>query len=167
MTGLTVIDRDSEPQVILTAALESAVNRGALLRAEVGLGAENETFYFVNSPRGRMAVEQVKAGQWRPGDGDNPIEILPERPNIYRLYEDNIGPLTPLIADELKDIEENFQVEWIEEAIRIAIQKEARHLRFIRAVLDRWRKEGKDEGKNTGEDGDSYGTGKYADFIKQ
>ena len=94
---------------------------------------------------------------------------MPEAPNIYKLYEENIGALTPLIADELKDMEMEFPARWIKEAMRIAVQKEARHLRFIRAVLERWRKEGKTDGdarRQDEENSEKYITGKYADFIE-
>jgi len=37
----------------------------------------------------------------------------PERPNIFKLYEENIGPLTPLIADALKDAEKTYPPEWV------------------------------------------------------
>ena len=73
---------------------------------------------------------------------------MPESANIYRLYEENIGPLTPLIADTLRDAEENYSAEWIEEAIRLAVENNARSWRYVEAILRRWQDEGKDERKD-------------------
>jgi DnaD/phage-associated family protein len=167
MAGLAGLD--FEPGATLDAALSRACARGTLLCTEITLGGETEQLYFINTELGRDALEQVKRGGWLPGFGDDPIEILPDRPNIYRLYEDNIGPLTPLIADTLKDAEREFPMAWIEEAIRIAVESNARSWRFIQAILDRWQKEGKKDApteRPAEQDGRRYITGKYADFIE-
>ncbi len=49
-----------------------------------------------------------------------------ERPNVFKLYEENIGPLTPMIADALKDAENTFSPEWIAEAIELAVKNNKR-----------------------------------------
>ncbi len=163
MDGL--INTQSAPETLLDAALNRAVMHGILLCAEIA----DEKLYFVNTPRGKLAVEQIKAGEFRTGAGDAPIEILPERPTIYKLYESNIGLLTPMIADELKDIVKDFPREWIEDALREAVRANARKIKYIRAVLDRWKAEGKvrvtvqDQSE---ENGKSYISGEYADFIE-
>lgn len=157
-----------EPEQVLQAALERATKHGILLAATIQLD-EPETLYFMNTERGRAAVEQIKAGRWQPGDQDNPVEILPERPNIFRLYEQNIGQLTPLIVDHLKDFTAEFPTGWIEEAIEHSVRANKRNLNYIRAILKKWRKEGKDSGEFTGrrdeEDGKRYLSGQLADFL--
>jgi acyl-CoA thioester hydrolase len=65
------------------------------------------------------------------------------RPNAFTLYERNMGMLTPLIADELRQAEENYPAEWIEEAFREAVSSNKRSWKYVRAVLERWRVEGK------------------------
>jgi DNA replication protein len=159
-----------KPEQVLQAALERAVKHGILLAVTIQLD-DPETLYFMNTERGRAATEQIKAGRWQPGDQDNPVEILPERPNIFRLYEQNIGQLTPLIVDHLKDFEAEFPTGWVEEAIRQAVAANKRSLNYIRAILKKWRKEGKDSGEFTGrrdeEDGKRYLSGPYADFINR
>ncbi|MBC7869501.1 MAG: DnaD domain protein [Chitinophagaceae bacterium] len=155
----------TESENVLDAALDRAVTQGILLCAEVA----DEKLYFVNTPRGTLAIEQIKVGEFRTGVGDTPIEILPERPTIYKLYESNIGLLTPMIADELKDIVKDFPREWIEEALREAVRANARKIKYIRAVLDRWKMEGKViimEQDRSEENGKSYVSGEYADFIE-
>ncbi len=122
------------------AGLRRATEREALLKIDV----QGQTLYFMNTEKGRAAVAQFKAGAWQPGDLHNPVEILPERPNIYRVYEENIGALTPLIAEDLKDMERDFPADWIEEAFKLAVTGNKRNLRYIQAILRRWRADGRD-----------------------
>ncbi len=169
MNGLAVIDPQTPNDELLDDALKKTVMREALLCAKVQIGDKSTDLYFVNTPLGRDAVAQIKAGYSVTGNEANPIEILPPRPTIYKLYEDNIGMITPMIADELKDIEQEFPPSWLEEALSISVQANKRNLRYIRAILERWRTEGKDSGENTKghheQDGERYIKGKYADFI--
>ncbi len=159
---------DSPPEETLRQALELAVQQGAMLSVSVPLETGPETLYFMNAPDGRAAVRAVEAGQWRPGDLHNPVEILPERPNIYQLYEANIGSITPMIAEELKDAEVEFPALWLEEAIRLAVAHNKRAWKYARAILDRWAREGRDRGltgRFTQQDGQEYVSGQFAAFI--
>lgn len=170
MRGLALALPDSQPEATLDRALEKAVERGTLLCAEIRHKNKSDRLFFVNTALGRVAIEQIEAGEWRPTDGDNPVEILPERPNIFQLYEDNIGPLTPMIADALKDAQHEYPQHWLEEAMRVAVESNARSWRYILAVLERWRAEGKSreatEKSVQPPDGRRYVSGKYADFIE-
>jgi DnaD/phage-associated family protein len=129
----------------LGAALERACARGTLLCAEVPLNGTQERIYFINAEPGRTAVRQIHAGKWQHGTRGHSVEIMPERPNVYRLYEENIGALTGIIADHLKDAERDYPEGWLEAAIRLAVEHEKRNWKYIQAVLNRWRKEGKHE----------------------
>ncbi len=165
MHGLAAIQPDADTEAILDAALQRAVERESLLCAEVGLDSGTEQLYFGNTVQGRAAIRQIKAGQWKPGD---PVEILPERPNIYTLYEDNIGLLTPIIADSLKDAEQTYPAHWLEEAVQEAVANNKRSWRYVQAILKRWETEGRSReisGRHAEQDGRRYITGKYADII--
>lgn len=163
-TAPTAVEMHNLTGAALDITLVRCVQRGTLLRAEL-----NETLYFANSPAGRTALQQIEAGAWRPGDNENPVQILPERPSVYRLYEENIGALTPLIAEDLKDTETEFGIEWLTEAIQISVQREKRSLRYIRAILESWKKEGKREISEGHAQPDSKRSvsGKYADFFER
>ncbi len=133
---------------VLDEALQKGVQRGWLLQAQVTLKGE-ETLYFLNTPRGKAAVQAIKNGDWRPtGDYETPITLSAEPPNIYRLYEEHIGPLTPMLADTLRQAEQEYSPLWIEEAIRIAVENNVRNWRYVSAILKRWKDEGKDERKD-------------------
>jgi len=65
-------------------------------------------------------------------------------PNVFALYEENVGGITPLIADELKDAEERYPPQWIEAAFREAVSLNKRSWRYIHSILKRWEAEGPD-----------------------
>jgi DNA replication protein len=71
------------------------------------------------------------------------VQVQVERPNIFVLYEQNIGLLSPLIADELKEAADQYPAEWIEAAFREAVQYNKRNWSYIRAILRRWETEGR------------------------
>lgn len=150
--------------------LERAVNRGTLLKITVPDGEGILVIYFFNSPRGKAAVQSVADGSWRPSDGDSPAPTLSlEQPNIFRLYEDNIGPLTPLIADTLREAEAEYPQEWIREAVAIAVQNNVRKWNYIEAILHSWQDGGRDERQDRGhtkKDRQGYLEDEFAEFIE-
>lgn len=167
--GMRMAKPDAKPTATLEAALNRAVQRGTLLCEEVTLDEGNEKLYFVNTALGRAAVLQLRAGQWYPNEVEKPVEILPERPNIYRIYEINIGGLTPMISDALRDAEKDYPVEWIEDAIRAAVEQNKRRWSYIRAVLRRWEKEGRGHDNVQGPVSEADGrfiAGKPIDFVE-
>ncbi len=146
LRGLSGLSESSE--LALRAGLQQAVARGTLLHL-ASAGADGEHFYFANSAQGRQSVEKAQSGeiQLTPSGVLNEATGLEERPNIFVLYEQNIGLLQPLIAEELKDAEAEFPAEWIEEAFRIAVEQNVRNWKYIRRILERWRTEGRGNGK--------------------
>jgi hypothetical protein len=75
------------------------------------------------------------------------------RPNIYRIYETEIGMLTPMIAEELDCIEKEYPEGWFISAVKDAKLSSTRvNLKYIMAILKRrkaegWQPEHKDNGK--------------------
>ena len=129
--------------------LARAVERRVLLCAEMTVNRRKECYYFLNTPKGKAAVEAIQSGKWRITENPQlPPELLVEKPNIFELYEQNIGPLTPIIADALKDAEMDFPAQWVQDAFRIAVEKNKRNWRYILAILKRWKQEGRDDRKD-------------------
>ena len=58
------------------------------------------------------------------GETPEKSEISNE-PNIFELYEKEIGALTPMIAETLKCAKEDFPDHWIREAVAIAVRNNA------------------------------------------
>lgn len=164
MSGLGA--REDERLEALRDGLERAVARGTLLYVHVQATRWEDDLYFVNTPRGRAAVEGIETGEWTPRlDPTAPVDVTVERPNIFTLYEQNIGPLTPLVADNLHDFEETYPREWIEEAIEIAVTRNIRKLAYIEGILKRWQSEGRGEDEHQN-DSRRFISGKYRDDIE-
>ena len=125
-----------EPDI--RAGLERAVTRGSLLHVWADLGDGPEELYFINTERGREAATLLQRGE-RP-EGLAPAEppvASTERPNIFRLYEQHIGLITPMLADELRDAEATYPAAWIADAFREAIRQNARSWAYVRKILER------------------------------
>ncbi len=147
------------------AALEKAVRRGTLIR----VAREPAVYYFLNSPRGRAAAESLRSGKLDPES--LPASIPPvERPNAFKLYEENIGPLTPLIADALKDAEKTYSEAWVAEALEIAVKRNKRNWRYVEAILKRWKEEGhaqKQDKRDAQKSSRKYTEGEFAEYLKR
>jgi len=148
--------------VDIASGLEKCVRRGSLLKVTV----ETEEVYFLNSPRGRASAEAARDGNWIPSKEHS--EPPAPRPNIYQLYEENIGPLTPLMADALREAEEEYPPEVIEDAVAKAVKANARKWNYVAAILKRWKEEGYGKKQNRRDDQENrnrYVEGDYADYL--
>ncbi len=146
MAGLAT--KPTERETILRDALERAVIRGTLFHVTINLASTQEEIYFVNTPDGQAALNALEKGSWVPGDTSRPVQLITERPLIFKLYEQNIGNITPMMRDRLLDAEREYPEDWIEEAIRIAVEQNKRSWSYVQAILDRWMRDGKGTGKN-------------------
>ena len=167
MRGLAVTDGAQDSRRILDAALERAIDRGTLLAAQVVTGDETRRLYFSNDQRGSELQRQAQSGQWRPAAADE-IEVLPPRPTLFAIYEENIGMLTPMLAESIKEAQATYPRDWIEDAIRYAVERNARSWRYISKVLEAWQQEGRSR-ETSGRlprGPRRYTAGKRKDFIK-
>ena len=136
--------------------LRLAVTRGTFLTHR----ADGETSLFLlNTDAGRRTLARLEAG-----DSEAHLEIgdgLPEdvpdldKPNIFALYEDSIGSISPLIAEELKEAEARYPESWLREAFGISVVENKRSWRYVSGILRRWTAEGKEnrgDYARTGED---------------
>jgi DnaD/phage-associated family protein len=142
------------PEEIVSAALRMSVERGTLLAVAVADGATQDICYLLNTHANERIVQQVLAGARTLGDlGPSPTPHEPslagERPGIYELYEQNIGLLTPLLAEELRDAIATYPAAWIEDAFREAVGQNKRNWRYVRRILDNWASRGRGTGGAT------------------
>lgn len=160
---------NAKAQAALRDALQRAVERGTLLCVAEVEDEDADALYFLNTPRGRAAVKALQNGDWSPQQITRPeARLALERPNIFRLYEQNIGPLTPLIAETLQDAEQTYPIEWIEQAIRAAVESNVRRWRYVEAIL-RSRLEREHDQANRGQsqkDRRRYVQGEYGEFVE-
>jgi DNA replication protein len=132
----------------LRQALDLAVEHGALSHSTSNIDGVLEDVYSLA------------------GDSLQPSAI-----NIFALYEQNIGMITPMIAEELKEAEKLYPPQWIEEAFKEAVALNKRSWKYIARILERWASEGKDSGEHKRDiekDGpDKYVKGKYGHLVKR
>ena len=137
-----------EPNERILTGLDLAAGRGTLLRFVAERGAHAEVWYYVNTPVNQALVAAMARGAVAPPRAlwrdSQPPEIVPERPNVFRLYEQNVGPLTPLIADHLVQALETWPVEWIEDAVAEAVAYNKRSWRYIQRILEGWQTQGRE-----------------------
>lgn len=165
------------------------MHAGSLLEVDSKQGKRREVCYMVNTPWNREVVQQWRSGEVDLAGIDLGLDTLYKAkengsrrrarinvvsPNIFSLYEQNIGVLTPLIAEKLAEAEQGYPPEWITEAFSLAVSSNKRSWRYIEAILKKWASEGRDDGtgttwrRNEGHlDADKYTTGKYAHLFQR
>lgn len=117
----------------------AAVARGIL----ISLSAEDEErWYVLASEENRR---KAHSGGFTVPDLPEPIPLPIERPGIYALYEQNIGLLSPLLADRLADAMLRYPEVWIAEAIGEAVAYNRRSWRYIERILENWATEGRSD----------------------
>jgi DnaD/phage-associated family protein len=65
--------------------------------------------------------------------------------NVFRLYESNIGPLTPMISEALGDHEKTYGPVWVCRAIEEAAKMNVRNLKYVEGVLKGYAQRGSPE----------------------
>ena len=135
---------DLTPEGALKVGLSWAVSRGTIIRVAVQEAGQQGEAYLLNIPANLRAIERLQGTELRLEEPPPPAAPA-EAPNIFALYEENIGAITPLIADELKDAEERYPPQWIETAFREAVSLNKRSWRYIEAILRRYEAEGPDD----------------------
>jgi DNA replication protein len=159
----------------LQKALESLVRKEVLLQVQLARNETGEDIYFLNTEANRLTVSRIESGEivlegFKPG---KPVPVRVDEPSdIFTLYEENIGMLTPLIADELKEALRNYPDAWIKDAIKEAVALNKRNWRYIVRILENWSSEGKDNGTHRGNlkkntDPDKYIRGRYGHMVQR
>lgn len=169
--GLAVLGRDIPPEERLDRALERAVARGTLLHLVLQRAGHAESWYLVNTPANRDWAARVQKDPGRvlagtPWADAATVEI--DRPNIFLLYEQNIGLVPPILVDELEEAGRRYPADWIQDAFREALAHNARNWRYVRSILQRWEREGRGERPARDEkpiDFEKYTRGEYADLF--
>lgn len=150
---------------VLIEGIEAAVRRGTLLHAAVPEGPRVGNWYLANTDRNRVWIARMVEGDiaWLP------VPPMPAaRPTIFALYEQNIGMITPMIAEELKEVQEIYPAVWLEDAMREAVRANRRAWRYIRTVLDRWARDGRGPIPTPAhtDNPNKYISGELSDIIK-
>jgi DNA replication protein len=176
MAGLKALG--GQPEVALKNALKLASGRGTLICIPVSSalagGGQDEDIYLLNTEVDRAAAEKIRNGELKLAGLKVREAVLVQEeplPDIYTLYEQNIGMLTPIIADELRDAEKNYSADWIKDAIKEAALHNKRSIKYILKILETWSVEGRSDGtyqRDTKKsDPDKYIKGKYGHIVQR
>ena len=130
----------------LHAGVSSAVERGTLVRAVVVFADAEREVIASNTTRGRRGLAQLKAQASAVAAPPPPAPAAgaDARPAIFKLYEENVGLVQPLIAEELRAAAELYPAGWIEDAFHQAVAYNRRNWRYVKRILERWATEGRD-----------------------
>ena len=144
-SGFTEQGRDFRAEA--ERGIAAAVARGTFLLAEAPAGGR---WLLLHNEQSRRAVAAIQRGRLAPpASGQAQSEIAPvpvPQQDVFTLYEENIGLLTPIIAERLQEAEREYPAAWLQEAFGIAAERNQRHWRYVEAILQRWKIEGKDDG---------------------
>jgi len=156
-------------------ALDSALEALAVKQAIIALETEDSDLFFINDEQGRKAVELISSGeiempQIKPVRKFEKSSV--ENADIFSLYESNVGVITPLIAEELKEAQKQYPESWIRDAVKEAVDLNKRNWRYIARILERWSTEGREDGTHRGNtkadsDPDKYVKGKYGHIVRR
>lgn len=164
--GALMAEMDEET---LRHALSSAEGHGSILHLILDLDGGRQDAYLINTESNRKIAQDMEEGEV-PLSEMRREEEKPEH-NIFRLYEQNIGIITPMVAEELKEAEKLYPWQWIEAAFKEAVLMNKRNWKYIARILERWTSEGRDSGENrrdTEKSGhDKYIRGKYGHLVQR
>jgi len=165
---------NKSPEEGLRHALNLAVRRGTILRLELDRAGQPEEIYFVNTARDRKTMTAIQNGTIEISGlktGEQPPVDTGEPPNIFAAYEQNIGMLTPMIAEELRAAEKLYPASWIQDAMKEAVSLNKRNWRYISKILENWAAQGKQDGTYSRDykktEPDKYIKGKYGHMVRR
>ena len=144
--------------------IEAAVERGVFLKVQSRPGGEPA--YFANVEADVEAIERLREA-WASGGGG----AVSRPPGIFELYEQNIGIISPMMAEELKDAQRTYPPEWIEEAFREAVRARKQNWKYVSRILERWTVEGRGSGAHRSgalpDDPDKYVRGRFGRVVRR
>ena len=132
-------------------ALAELLEEGLLLAfPQVPKDPQQAVLLFPATPEGTRRFEALREGSLSVAEiqAANPLPN-PDKPNIYYLYEQNIGPLTPMIAEILTEDAETYPETWLREAMQQAVSRNIRNWKYVQAILISWQEKGHDANHGT------------------
>lgn len=151
---------------LLAEGLDAALRRRTLIHLTLPADGRVSNWYLVNTAVNQVWVQRLGTAQ----SVLSPPSELMERPSLLSLYEQNIGLITPMLVEELREAEERYPRLWIEEAMREAVRANARSWRYIRKVLERWAAHGRQHAPDQAErpiDVDKYTSGQFGGLFRR
>ena len=161
------------PDEVLRGALKMAAERGTFIHLAVDRDGATEDIYFINTEADRQIVEKIRNSEFKLSGMKTVRQAhveIEEQPDIFTLYEQNIGILTPMVAEQLRDAGKTYPESWLRDAIKEAVNQNKRKWSYISAILERWSAEGRSDGthrRDSKADPDKYIKGKYGHMVRR
>lgn len=158
-------DRDVSERI--SEALQAAVAHGIL----IALSDETGARWYALATHQTMRI--VREGTYIiASERETPETLIVDRPDVFGLYEQNIGIVTPILADRLSEALDTYPEEWIRDAISEAVAYNRRNWRYIQRILENWITEGRADETNRRDnekhlDSEKYLRGKYAALFRR
>lgn len=136
----------ADVQATIARGIAAAVDRGTFLRVTTAAGALS---LLLNTLQDRRAAEALAQGRLAPAaysGAARPLPVPLPAQDIFSLYEECVGSLTPLIVERLQEAEQEYPAAWVKEAFQIAVEQNRRSWRYVERILQRWQTEGRDDG---------------------
>ena len=140
----------------VSALLDQAAERGTLLKIAERGGPDR---YFINTEPVRRALSRQGIA---PTGGEHAVETETDletwqdleaaaEPSLaITAYEENIGHITPLVAEKISDAIGDYSELAVIEAIRTAAARDARNWNYVAALLRRPQREQDEDGEPGG-----------------
>ncbi|MCU0495600.1 MAG: DnaD domain protein [Chloroflexaceae bacterium] len=152
---------------MLAEGLDAAVRRTTLLHLPLASDGRVVNWYLVHTPANRAWVDTIRLAR----GALEPLQLTAsERQSLLKLYEENIGLVTPMVVDELREAEERYPATWIEAAMREAVRANARSWRYVAKVLERWATNGRQDAPHRADrpiDIEKYTNGQYDGLFRR
>lgn len=153
--------------------IQQAMTRSAEHKHIIELSIDNGvSVYLLNDLAGRQSASLIERGEIELPEAGRAVRrvFAVEIPDAFSLYEQNIGMITPIIADEIKEALKSYSEDWVINAITEAARSNKHNWRYISKILENWATQGKNDGthqRDIQKSTDKYITGKYGKFVKR
>lgn len=110
-----------------------------------------------------VTPRQADGGDRDSGDRDSGVSLTPEQLNhqnlvvvvsageVFKIYEREMGVITPMIADAIEDACKVYSPEWVTEAMGIAVKANKRNWKYVEGILKNCKAKGVRPSLNTKE----------------
>ena len=129
-----------------TDGLRAAFERGSLLSGRAVQDGVWVEWIALNDADGRRALESASM----PPASQSTYGREPVDSSAPEIWQSAFGTaMPPILAEEVKAAESRFGPQWLLDAFAEAAANNVRNWRYVRAILERWETEGRDDGDAT------------------
>jgi DnaD/phage-associated family protein len=111
------------------------------VQPQVGVSSPQVDYPHVDKPHAVNRIQVLSTLS------TNDLSINTTTGAIFKVYENNIGLMTPIMADKINDALKTYKEDWIIDALKEAVANGVRKWSYVEAILDRWQKEGRNSPK--------------------